>query len=69
MLLGCEHCGRVVRPLGKELEDCGKCGRSMKKLGDLEAHDLAREGRIAEQFRARARLEASRSRRALQGLR
>ena len=54
-LLGCEHCGRVVRRLHKDdMRTCGNCGRPFLAMGPDEAHVLQRERRVAEQFRRTA---------------
>jgi rRNA maturation endonuclease Nob1 len=47
-LLGCEHCGRVVRRLRDvEVHICAACGKPLREIGLIEAHALQRERRIA----------------------
>ena len=54
-LLGCEHCGNLVRRLhAEDVENCARCGKGMREMGLLEARTLSREARIAEQFRRTA---------------
>lgn len=57
MLKGCEHCGVVVRRQPADaVVDCAECGRPLRTVDDYEARILARERRIAEQFRRANRL-------------
>jgi hypothetical protein len=58
MLVGCEHCGMVVRRnAGGEGADCPECGRPQRQVDDFEARVLARERRIAAQFQRTDRLQ------------
>jgi uncharacterized protein with PIN domain len=57
MLRGCDHCGMVVRAKSRdEITRCPECGRALRAVDHSEARILARERRIAEQFRRADRL-------------
>jgi hypothetical protein len=57
MLKGCDHCGAVVRRRTENaVVDCVECGRPLRRIDDFEARILARERRVAEQFRRANRL-------------
>lgn len=48
-LLGCEHCGRVIRRLSEaEVWTCSDCGRPLQEMGLGEAHALQRERRAGK---------------------
>jgi uncharacterized Zn finger protein (UPF0148 family) len=58
MLDGCDHCGTVVKREARgQAVSCPGCGRSLRRVDDFEARVLARERRIAEQFRRTNRLQ------------
>lgn len=58
MLDGCDHCGMVLkRDTLDRAVTCPGCGRSLRRVDDFEARVLARERRIAEQFRRTNRLQ------------
>jgi hypothetical protein len=62
MLLGCRHCGRVVRRLyADDLTECSDCGRVLAEIGPEEANILALERRVADQFRRVAPLRRPRT--------
>ena len=56
MLEGCDHCGTVLRRTEDDAASCPECGRSMRTMDAYEAQVLARERRVAEQFRRTNRL-------------
>jgi hypothetical protein len=59
-LLGCEHCGNLVRRLhAEDVESCARCGNPMRDMGLPEARALSREARVAEQFRRTAGLHGA----------
>ena len=58
-LLGCEHCGSVIRRVRMDGQrECGVCGHPLRTVGLLEARELARERRIADRYRMVARIES-----------
>lgn len=58
-LLGCDHCGSVIRRVRTDGQRaCGECGHPLRKVGLLEARELARERRIADRYRMEARVAA-----------
>ena len=58
MLDGCDHCGTVVkREASNRVTNCPDCARPLRRVDDFEARVLARERRIAEQFRRTNRLQ------------
>jgi predicted nucleic acid-binding Zn-ribbon protein len=58
VLLGCDHCGNVVRGIrANDGAGCPDCGRSLREIGPEEAKGLTLERRVAAQFRRTARLQ------------
>lgn len=60
ILKGCNHCGTVVQGRaddGAGNGTCRDCGGPLRNVNALEARMLARERRIAEQFRRVTQLE------------
>jgi hypothetical protein len=60
MMVGCDHCGTVVKREARSGVNCPDCGRPLRPVDDFEARVLARERRIAEQFRRTNRLQQAR---------
>jgi uncharacterized Zn finger protein (UPF0148 family) len=58
-LLGCDHCGTVIRRvLADGDRECPGCRHPMRAVGLLEARELARERRTADRYRMVARIES-----------
>jgi predicted amidophosphoribosyltransferase len=52
VLLGCQHCGKVVRRLhAADVCNCPECGTPLQEIGPKEANALTLERRVADQFR------------------
>lgn len=68
--VGCEHCGRVENLAGRNRRvTCATCGGPLHTLDGAEARALARERRVADQFRRVALLARARRDRPLPGRR